>query len=257
MWASGDYPQVARRIESVAELLAQRAGAAPGMRMLDVATGSGNVALAGARACAEVTGLDLTPELLEAARARAADADLDVRFVEGDAEELPFESSSFDVVTSCFGVMFAPRHEQAAAELTRVARPGGTVAVTAWTPDGLIGRTFKILSSFMPPPPPELKPPVSWGTEEHIHELFAESGAELSFERRTVAFTHDSAEGWLDDDERILGPAIMAKAALEPQGRYGELREAMLDLYAAANEAEDGTFSVQAEYLLSVARLPC
>jgi SAM-dependent methyltransferase len=256
MWASGDYPQVARRIESVAELLAQRAGAAPGMRMLDVATGSGNVALAGARACAEVTGLDLTPELLEAARARAADADLDVRFVEGDAEELPFESSSFDVVTSCFGVMFAPRHEQAAAELTRVARPGGTVAVTAWTPDGLIGRTFKILSSFMPPPLPELKPPVSWGTEEHIRELFAESGAELSLERRTVAFTHDSAEGWLDDDERILGPAIMAKAALEPQGRYGELREAMLDLYAAANEAEDGTFSVQAEYLLSVARLP-
>jgi SAM-dependent methyltransferase len=256
MWASGDYPEVARRIESVAELLAQRVGAGAGVRMLDVATGSGNVALAGARAGADVIGLDLTPELLAAARGRAADAGLDVQFVEGDAEELPFERDSFDVVTSCFGVMFAPRHEQAAGELARVARPGGTVAVTAWTPDGLIGRTFAILSSFMPPPPPELRPPMSWGTEEHVRELFADSGAELSLERHTVTFTHDSAEGWLDYDERILGPAIMAKAALEPQGRYGELRAAMLDLYGAANEAEDGTFSVQAEYLLSIARLP-
>ncbi|HWX96435.1 MAG TPA: methyltransferase domain-containing protein [Solirubrobacteraceae bacterium] len=256
MWASGDYPEVARRIESVAELLAQRVEAGPGVRMLDVATGSGNVALAGARAGADVTGLDLTPELLQAARGRAADAGLDVRFVEGDAEDLPFESNSFDVVTSCFGVIFAPRHQQAAGELARVARPGGTIGVTAWTPDGLIGRTFKVLSSFMPPPPPELAPPVSWGTEEHVRELFADSAAELSLERRTVTFTHDSAEGWLDYDERILGPAIMAKAALEPQGRYGEMREAMLDLYGGANEAEDGSFSVRAEYLLTVAKLP-
>jgi ubiquinone/menaquinone biosynthesis C-methylase UbiE len=256
MWASGNYPEVARRIESVAELLAQRAGAAAGVRMLDVATGSGNVALAGARAGAEVTGLDLTPELLEAARARAAEAGLEVRFLEGDAEELPFEDGSFDVVTSCFGVMFAPRHAQAAGELARVVRPGGTVGVAAWTPEGLIGRTFAILSSFMPPPPPGLEPPVSWGTEEHVSELFAPSGAELSFERRTVTFTYDSPEGWLDYDERILGPAIMTKAALEPQGRYGELREAMLELYRSLNEAEDGTFSVQSEYLLSLARLP-
>ena len=256
MWASGDYPQVARRIESVAELLSQRACAGPGVRMLDVATGSGNVALAGARAGAEVTGLDLTPELLEAARGRAADVGLDVQFVEGDAEELPFEDGSFEVVTSCFGVMFAPRHEQAAAELVRVTRPGGTIGVTAWTPDGLIGRTFKVTAPFLPPPPPELRLPVSWGTEEHIRELFAPSGAELSLERRTVTFADESAEAWFDRDERILGPAIMAKAALEPQGRYGELREAMLELYGSANEAEDGTFSVQAEYLLSVARMP-
>jgi SAM-dependent methyltransferase len=256
MWASGNYPEVARRIESVAELLAERAGAGPGVRMLDVATGSGNVAIAGARDGAEVTGLDLTPELLEAARGRAADAGLEVSFVEGDAEELPFADDSFDVVTSCFGVMFAPRHEQAAGELTRVTRPGGTIGVAAWTPDGLIGRTFATVGSFMPPPPPELLAPVSWGTEEHVRELFAPSGAELSLERRTVTFSHESAEGWFEHDERILGPAIMAKAALESQGRYGELREAMLELYGSANEAEDGTFSVQAEYLLTVARMP-
>jgi SAM-dependent methyltransferase len=251
MWASGDYPEVARRIESVAELLVERVGAGPGLEMLDVATGSGNVAIAAARAGADVTGLDLTPELLEAARGRAAEAGLEVRLVEGDAEELPFEDDSFDRVTSCFGVMFAPRHERAASE-----RAGGTVAVTAWTPRGLIGSTFKIISGFMPPPPPELKPPVSWGEEEHVRALFADSGAELTLERRSVTFTHDSPEGWLDYDERVLGPAIMAKAALEPQGRYGEMRAQMLELYRELNEAEDGSLRVQAEYLLTVAQMP-
>jgi SAM-dependent methyltransferase len=256
MWSTGDYPEVARRIESVAELLVERVGAGPGIELIDVATGSGNVAIAAAHAGSTVTGLDLTPELLEAARRRAQEAGLDVRFIEGDAEELPFESGSFDRATSCFGVMFAPRQEQAAAELARVVRPGGTVAVTAWTPDGLIGRTFRILSSFMPEPPPELKPPMSWGEEDHVRDLFAGSGAELSFERRTVPFTHDSPESWLDYDERILGPAIMARAALEPQGRYGELREQTIELYSEVNEAEDGSFRAQAEYLLTVARIP-
>jgi SAM-dependent methyltransferase len=256
MWASGDYPEVARRIESVAELLAERVGAGPGIEMLDVATGSGNVAIAAARAGADVTGLDLTPELLQAAGRRAAEAGLDVSFVEGDAEELPFEDGSFDRVTSCFGVMFAPRHRRAAQELTRVVRPGGTIAVTAWTSEGLIGSTFKVISSFMPQPPAELEPPVSWGSEEHVRDLFGESGAELALERRTVTFAHESPEGWFDYDERILGPAIMARAALEPQGRYGELRERMIELYREANEAEDGSFRAQAEYLLTVARMP-
>jgi SAM-dependent methyltransferase len=256
MWATGDYPEVARRIESVAEVLVERVGAGPGLEMLDVATGSGNVAIAAARAGAQVTGLDLTPQLLEAARRRAADADLEIDFVEGDAEELPFENDSFDRVTSCFGVMFAPRHEQAASELTRVARPGGTVAFTAWTPGGLLGSTFRIVGSFMPAPPPELQPPVSWGSEDHVRALLADSGAELSFELRTVTFTHDSPEGWFEYDERILGPAIMAKAALEPQGRYDELREAMMQLYRDANEADDGSFRAKAEYLLTVARMP-
>jgi ubiquinone/menaquinone biosynthesis C-methylase UbiE len=219
-----------------------------------VATGSGNVAIAAARLGAAVTGLDLTPELLEAARRRTAEAGLEVRFIEGDAEELPFANDSFDRVTSCFGVMFAPRHEQAADELTRVVRPGGTIAVTAWTPDGLLGSMFAIVGSFMPPPPAELKPPVSWGDEDHVRDLFGDSGAELTVERRTVTFTHDSPESWLDNDERILGPAIMAKSALEQQGRYGELREAMIQLYRDANEADDGTFAARAEYLLSVVR---
>ncbi len=256
MWSTGDYPAIAGMIEGVAEVLVAEVGAAPGLEMLDVATGSGNVAIPAARAGANVTGLDLTPELLVVARARAAEAGVDVNFIEGDAEELPFERDSFDIVTSCFGVMFAPRHEQAAGELTRVARPGSRIGIAAWTPEGLNGRLFKTVGSYMPQPPAELKPPVMWGTEDHVRSLFADSGATLSFERRAVTFSHDSPESWVDFNERILGPAILAKAALEPQGRYDELRTELIGLYSDANDAVDGTFRADAEYLLTIARMP-
>lgn len=256
MWSAGDYPEVARRISSVAELIVERVGAAPGMQLLDVATGSGNVAIPAAQAGAEVTGLDLTPELLEAARRRAAEAGVEVRFIEGDAEELPFEADSFDRVTSCFGVMFAPRQEQAAMELTRVARPGAMIAVAAWTPEGLNGAMFRTVGSYMPPPPPGLDPPVKWGVEDHVRSLLEASGAELSFERHSVTFEHDSVESWIAYNERVLGPSVLAKAALEPQGRYQDLREELVKLYGAANEAEDGGFRAAAEYLLTLARMP-
>lgn len=256
MWAAGDYPEIARRIEQAAQVLVEAVGAGEGAELLDVATGSGNAAIAAARAGAKVTGLDLTPELLDVARRRAADAALEISFVEGDAEELPFESDAFDLVTSCFGVIFAPRHEQAVAELVRVARPGAKIGITAWTPEGLNGRMFSTIGSYMPPSPPELKPPVTWGEERYVRSLFADSGAELSFERRVVTFTHDSPESWVDYNERMLGPAIMAKAALEPQGRYDELRADLIELYSSANEAQDGSFRADGEYLLTLARLP-
>lgn len=255
MWSAGDYPEVAKRIESVAGLLVERVGASAGQELLDVATGSGNVAIRAAQAGAHVTGLDLTPELVAVARERADAAGLHAHFIEGDAEELPFESDSFDRVTSCFGVMFAPRQRQAASELTRVARPGARIAVSAWTPGGLVGRMFKTVAAHMPAPPPELDPPVMWGDEDHVRSLFADSDAELSFERLNVTFEHDSPESWLANDERILGPALMAKAALEPQGRYEALRGDLLELYAGANEAQGG-FRVPAEYLLTLATLP-
>ena len=256
MWTAGDYPDLARTIESVAELVVERAGAAPGQALLDVATGSGNVAIPAALAGARVTGLDLTPKLLEVARGRAASAGLDVTFVEGDAEELPFAEDSFDRVTSCFGVIFAPRHDVAAGQLARVAKPGARIVFTAWTPEGLMGRMFQTVGSYMPPPPPELNPPVTWGDEAHVRELFAPSGAELAFERHTVTFEHESPEGWLGYNERVLGPTIMAKAALEPQGRWEQLRAELIKLYTDANEAEDGSMRVRAEYLLGVAQLP-
>lgn len=256
MWSAGDYPDIARTIAGVAELVVERAQAGAGVSLLDVATGSGNVAIPAATAGASVTGLDLTPRLLEVASARAADAGLDVRFVEGDAEALPFEDASFDRVTSCFGVMFAPRQQLAAGELLRVARPGARIVFTAWTPEGLNGRMFKAVGSYMPPPPPELTPPSMWGNEDHVRSLFADSGAELEFERHMVTFEYDSADAWLEYNERVLGPTILAKAALEPQGRWDALRGELLALYNDGNEAVDGSFRAQAEYLLSVAHVP-
>jgi predicted RNA methylase len=256
MWTAGDYPEVSRRIASVAELLAERVGAGSGVELLDVATGSGNVAIAAALAGAKVTGLDLTPKLLDVARSRASAAGLEIEFVEGDAEELPFEQDSFDRVTSCFGVMFAPRQQVAAAELVRVARPGSTIGVAAWTPEGFVGASFKTSMGYMPPMPEELKPAVMWGNEEHVRSLFADSGAEVTCERRTVTFSGSTLEAWFADDERMLGPAVMAKAALEPQGRYEQLRDDMLKLYGEFNEADDGSFRVQSEYLLTLVQLP-
>jgi len=256
VWSAGDYPDVARTIEEVAHVVVERSGAGPSMEMLDVATGSGNVAIPAAASGASVTALDLTPKLLEVAAARAAEAGVEVRWVEGDAEALPFADASFDRVTSCFGVIFAPRHRVSAAELVRVARPGARIVVTGWTPGGLTGQFFKTTAAYMPPPPPELETPLQWGEEEHVRSLFQDSGASVSFQRRTVTFAHDSPESWFEFQERTLGPMVLAKAALEPQGRWAELRAEMIAFYSEHNEAEDGTFRAPAEYLLSVAELP-
>jgi SAM-dependent methyltransferase len=256
MWSAGDYPDISRWIAGVAEQLVQRIGAAPGQELLDVATGTGNVAIPAAQAGAHVTGLDITPKLLATARERAEQAGLHVHFIEGDAEQLPFEDGSFDRVTSCFGVMFAPHHQQAANELVRVARPGARIGVAAWTPSGVNGQMFQITGSYMPPPPPEAIPAAMWGDEDHVRGLFSASGALLSFERHTVTFKHDSPEGWFEYNERVLGPLVLAKSALEPQGRYEELRSELIGLYSGANEADDGSLNVQAEYLLTIAELP-
>jgi len=256
VWSAGDYPDLAHTIEEVARTLVERADPQPGEELLDVATGSGNVAIPAAARGAKVTGLDLTPKLLEAARARASEAGVEIRWVEGDAEALPFPDDSFDKVTSCFGVMFAPRHDVAARELARVARPGGTIAVTGWTPEGITGELFSTIGSYMPPPPPELRPPLLWGTEDHLTSLFNGSGAQLRFERLMVDFKHDSPESWVEYYERVLGPVIMAKAALTPQGTWEQLRADLIELYTNANEAKDGSFNAPAEYLLTVARMP-
>jgi SAM-dependent methyltransferase len=256
MWTVGDYPDIARMLTGAADAILAHAAAGPGMSLLDVATGAGNVAIPAAQGGASVTGLDLTPKLLEVARERAAEAGVEVRFVEGDAEELPFENDSFDCVTSCFGVMFAPRQELAASELTRVARPGATIVVAAWTPEGLNGQMFKTVGSYMPPLPQGLNPPAMWGNEAHVRSLLEPTGAELTFERHMIAFEHESAAAWLEYNERALGPTIMAKAALEPQGKWDALREELVELYTRGNEADDGTFRAHAEYLLTVARLP-
>ena len=162
VWASGDFSVVASRIVFQAEHLCETADLQAGWRVLDVATGSGNAAIAAARRGCEVVGIDFVPALLERGRIRAAAEHLDVEFLEGDAEDLPFPDASFDAVISVYGVMFAPDHHRAAAELARVCRPGGRIALASWTPDGFIGETFRIFSRYLPPGP-GLQPPVRWG----------------------------------------------------------------------------------------------
>ena len=256
IWSLGDYPDIARYIESAAEEVVSEADVKPGQEVLDVATGSGNVALIAAQRGARVTGLDLTPELFVAARRRAAEAGVEVQWVEGDAEELPYEDDSFDRALSTFGTMFAPRHERAAAELVRVTRPGGRVVVAAWTPEGANGQMFRTVGSHMPPPPPELKPATMWGDEQYVRGLFEPHGVELRFEHRNVSMEADSPEAWLEYSERVLGPMLMARAALEPQGKWEALHSDLEDLFRRLNVATDGKFRAEPEYLITVATLP-
>ena len=255
MWSTGDFPDIARHIESAAAHVVAAADVRAGQDVLDVATGTGNVAILAAERGAKVTGLDLTPELFEAARRRASEANVDCEWVEGDAEELPFPDDSFDRVLSTFGTMFAPRHDRAAAELVRVARPGGTIAVAAWTPEGGNGQMFKVVASYMPPPPPDLKPATLWGTEHHMRDLFESHGVRLHFERDNVIFESGSPEEWLEYNERVLGPMVLAKAALEPQGKWDALRADLLNMYRDLN-LDNAGFRVKGEYLVTVGRVP-
>jgi SAM-dependent methyltransferase len=256
MWAAGDYPDIAKTIEPVAHDVVDAVGVQAGETLLDVATGSGNAALEAARRGARVTGLDLTPELLVAAERRAGEERLEISFVEGDAQALPFEDDSFDRVTSVFGAMFAPDQRRAAAELLRVCRPGGSVAVAAWSPEGLNGQMFGTLGRHMPPPPEGFRAPILWGVEDVVRELFADA-AEVRCELRpaTDSVRAPSVDAWIDYTERVLGPTIMAKAALEPQGRWAAARTDLAELYERHNVATDGSLLAHPPYLLTVARV--
>lgn len=250
VWGMGNYPSFAELIDGAAILTVERAGVSPGEHVLDVATGTGNAALRAARAGAKVTGLDLSPQLLEIARARARDEGLEIEWVEGDVEELPFPDGTFDRVLSVFGAMFAPRHARTGAELLRVTRPGGTLALTTWVPEGVMGR---MIAAPGLPTPDGGESPVLWGVEEHARAALA-GAQELSFEPATVTFRAQSVEDYLASLQENLGPLIAARAALEAAGRWPEAEARLHDLYAGANKATDGTMSVDAEYLLILAR---
>src|SRR4051794_10058721 len=191
MWDAGNFAAVAERILESGELVVERAGVEPGMDVLDVACGTGNATIPAARAGARVTGLDFAPGLLAVARERAADAMVEIDFLEGNAQQMPFEDGSFDRVVSTFGHMFAPDHRRAAGEMTRVLRPGGVIAVACWTPEGAIGRMFRVTADLIPPPPGG-EPPLLWGTEDHVRELWGEA----EFERHEVVWTDPSVESY-------------------------------------------------------------
>jgi SAM-dependent methyltransferase len=254
-WAAGDYAAVAEHIDDAPprDLLAA-ADLQPGLDVLDVATGTGNVALRAAAAGCNVVGLDLTPELFGAARRRAERLRVTVDWMEGDAEQLPFAAGSFDRVLSAFGVQFAPRHQLVADELVRVLRPGGLIAVVNWTPGGLIGELFKIMGRFLPAPPDYASPPPLWGDEAHVRELFDDAGMQLEFTRGHNPWRFDSPEHWVAFMETRYGPTVKARERLAADGRWADCRAELLALAERHNRATDGRLHMDAEYLISVAR---
>src|SRR5215216_4473256 len=246
MWDAGNFSAVAEKILDAGEAVVAAAGVKPGMDVLDVACGTGNATLPAAKTGARTTGLDFAPGLLEIARERAADAMVEIDFIEGDAQALPFEDASFDRLVSTFGHMFAPDHRRTADEMKRVLRPGGVIAVACWTPEGSIGRMFMTVGSLLPPPP-GFQPPILWGTEDHVRELWGAA----DFERHEIEWTDESVESYARFMLESFGPLLNAREALAE--RENELDEAFRAYLENENEADDGTLRFRGEYLLSVA----
>lgn len=251
-WSAGDYGHFATYLEPGALAFLERLAVAPGTRMLDVACGAGQIAIPAARAGARVTGLDLAPNLVEQARARARAEGVDAEFVEGDAEALPFGDGEFDLVVSLIGAMFAPRPDRVAAELTRVCRPGGRIAMANWTPGGFVGRMFATIGRHAPPPP--LMPsPVRWGDEATLRERLGNGIAGLEATRRTYPMRYPFPPADVVEFFReYYGPTNRAFAGLDDAGRSA-LREELEALWAGSNLATDGSTHVEAEYLEVVA----
>jgi SAM-dependent methyltransferase len=236
-WAAGDYDAVADGIWAAGAAVTRVAGVAPGAEVLDIACGTGNAAIQAAQAGGTVTGVDLTPELLTAGRRRAEAAGVDVEFMEGDAEALPFEDSSFDVVLSTFGAMFTPRHSVTAAEIARVLRPGGRIGLANWGPDGSVGEFFQVMAGHMPRLPPVAEPPLTWGTEAHVRELLG-GEIDLTFAHTEIPLEigdeADPVSKFLD----VFPPLVTARNVLEQQGAWEaaepEIRASIERMYEVA-----------------------
>jgi SAM-dependent methyltransferase len=251
VWASGDFGMIAWNTAYVGELLCEAADLRAGQRVLDVACGTGNVALSAGRRFCDAVGIDFVPALIERARERAAAERLPTRFEVGDAENLPFEDASFDVVLSVFGSMFAPDQEKAASELVRVCRPGGKIGLANWTPDGMWGQLFKLHGQYLPPPP-GVRPPPPWGTEARIRELFGDAVRDLRLQKRKALFRGTSAGAWFDFFKTWFGPMIAVLAALDESGRE-RFRSDVLAEVERVNRSDDGTLVAEAEYLEVIA----
>jgi ubiquinone/menaquinone biosynthesis C-methylase UbiE len=252
-WASGDFGVVAGRIVIVAEQLVDHADLRAGWRVLDIATGTGNAAIAAARLGSEVVGIDYVPALLERGRERAAAEGLTIELLEGDAEALAFPDFSFDAVISVFGTMFAPNHVQTAAELVRVTRVGGTIALASWTPDGFIGELFRTTAKHVPPPA-GVQSPLLWGTEEHLRTLLGGNVSQLDVTEHTFTWRYRSAEEFVDFFRSWYGPTVKAFAAVEGSAR-DELYADLVELARRHNRlgAEAGAIAIPATYTEAIA----
>jgi ubiquinone/menaquinone biosynthesis C-methylase UbiE len=257
MWALGDYHQFATStVWGLGPVLVEACRIGPGQRVLDVAAGTGNVAIRAALAGATVVASDLTPEHFEAGRAAARANGVEVEWRAADAEALPFQDGEFDVVTSCFGAMFAPDHQRVADELLRVCRPGGTIGMINFTPEGHGGDFFGVLAPYMPPPPPDARPPLLWGNEEHVRQLFGTRVEPLELSRREYVESAASPRAYFDLFRRTFGPmvAILDGLADQPE-RAAALERDFLDFVGRANRGTpEGPVQVPYEYLLVVAR---
>ena len=250
-WSSGDYAVIGTTLSITGELLCEAVDLRPGQQVLDVAAGNGNATLAAARRWGDVTSTDYVAGLLERGRAKAAAERLPVTFQEADAEQLPFADSSFDVVLSVFGVMFTPNQEQAAQELLRVCRPGGKIGLASWTPEGFIGQVFRTIGKYIPPPP-GVKSPALWGTEQRLSELFGDGISELRINRRFFVFRYRSVQHWLEVFRTYYGPVLKAFAALDAAGQAG-LAGDLTELLQRFNQGGADTLAVPSEYLEVVA----
>ena len=257
MWASGDYPAMVETfLLPLGPRLVEAAGVGAGRRVLDVAAGTGNVAIVAAQRGADVVASDLTPELLQAGRARAQAAGVELDWVTADAEALPFEDASFDVVLSAIGAMFAPHHRRTAAELARVARPGGTVALLSWTPEGTIGALFRAMGPFAPAPPPGAQPPPLWGSEGHVRELFGDAVAWSSMERGTLdVAAFPERDALAEHFAARYGPTIAARRNAVATGREVEFDAALAGVFAEAELGGGAGARYAFEYLVSVGRV--
>ena len=255
MWSLGEYPDVAGYLEPQAEALAVAAGAQPGTEVLDVAAGNGNFAIAAARRGARVTATDLTPKMVELGRSRTSEAKLGVDWREADAEALPFEAGRFDLVASVFGAMFAPRPERVAAELFRVAKPGGAVAMANYSKSGFLGSFADLMTKFSNPPPPglTLPSPFDWGDPATIRLRFDGMTSSLEFESGVVTFSFPSLEDGWNFWERT-NPPLIALKSMAPPDRFRELAEEGKRLMREMNAADDGRLVLESEYLQVVAR---
>jgi SAM-dependent methyltransferase len=254
MWASGDYPHMVETfLLPLGPRLVEVAGIGPGQRVLDVAAGTGNASLPAARTGADVTASDLTPELLEAGRKRAEAEGLQLEWAEADAENLPFEDESFDVVMSSIGVMFAPHHQAAADQLVRVCKPGGTIALMSWTPEGMIGDLFRRMGPFAPPPPPGASPAPLWGSEEHLAEIFGDRVDFHTSIREPLDITaFQPAREYGEHFKAYYGPTIAARKNADANGLAEEFDAAIDDFSDTWDVGTDGAARFDQEYLISV-----
>ena len=247
-WTSGDFGRIAKGYEQGAGEFIARLGIDPGDRVLDVACGTGNLALPAARIGAAVTGIDIAANLVSQARARAAAESLSIVFDVGDAESLPYDNGSFETVVTMFGAMFAGRPERAAAELLRVTQSGGRIAMANWTPTGFIGEMLKATVRYVPAPA-GIPSPLQWGTEEAVRARIGPGCASLTFTRRLITFEYPFGPEEVVNLFRFwYGPTLRAFAALDGSAREGLHRD-LTALWTDHNRADDGTTRVQSEYL--------